>query len=132
MRILPGMVRLPDVSVILWESMPNGQRPAEKVPTITPDLAVEVLSESNTTGEMARKRKEYFFAGTRIVWEANPRTRTIDVYTTPDEKVTLTEDDTLDGGGVLPGLKLAVRDVFARVPRAKKPPAKKKLRRRNG
>jgi Uma2 family endonuclease len=132
MRILPKQVRLPDLSFIRWEKFPNRERPAEAIPSIAPDLAIEVLSESNTAGEMERKRKEYFFAGTQLVWEVDPRTRTVDVYTTPDEKVTFTEDDTLDGGEVLPGLKLPVRDVFARVPSVKKPPARKKPRRRNG
>jgi Uma2 family endonuclease len=128
LRIQPGMVRLPDVSVIRWERLPNRQRPSEKIPALTPDLAVEVLSESNTLGEMERKRREYFFAGTQVVWLVDPRTRTVAVFTSPEDSITLTEDDTLDGGDVLPGLKLSVRDVFARVPRPKKPAAKKKRR----
>lgn len=130
MRILPGQIRIPDISFIRWENLPNRQRLTENVPTITPTLAIEILSEGNTASEMTRKRKEYFFAGTQLVWEVDPRTRTIDVYTSPDEKVTFTEDDTLDGGNTLPGLNLAVREVFARVPRL--PTKGVAKRRRNG
>src|SRR4051812_31291501 len=39
-------VRLPDVSFVSRERLP---RPGEAIPTLAPDLAIEVLSESNTT-----------------------------------------------------------------------------------
>ena len=73
--------------------------------------------------------EEYFFAGVRVVWMVDRARRTVEVYTSPDQRVTLTESDTLDGGDVLPGLKLPVRDVFARVPKPKRPAAKQKRRR---
>jgi Uma2 family endonuclease len=127
LRLLPGLVRLPDVVFVRWGQYPNRQRPTEPIAGVYPDLAVEVLSKSNTRAEMKRKRKEYFLAGTRLVWEVDPVKRTIDVYMAPDKKTTLAEGDTLDGGAVLPGLALPVADVFARVPRpAKKAPRRKK------
>lgn len=116
MRLMPGLVLVPDVSFIRWDKLPNRRRPAEPVPDLVPDLAVEVLSEGNTAAEMARKRHDYFAAGVRLVWEVDPRSRTIRVYTAPDQSVTLTERDTLDGGDVLPGLHLSVQQVFARTP----------------
>jgi Uma2 family endonuclease len=126
MRILPAKVRMPDVSFVRWAKLPNRERPTEAIPSLVPDLAIEVLSESNTKGEMERKRKEFFFAGTQLVWQVDPRARTVEVFTSPDESVTLTEADTLDGGDVLPGLRLPVREVFKRVPKPKKPAGKKK------
>ena len=44
----------------------------QPIPDLVPDLAVEVLSPSNTKHEMATKLREYFAAGVRIVWYADP------------------------------------------------------------
>ncbi len=117
MRLLRKLVRLPDVTFVRWERYPDGERPVKPIPDMVPDLAVEVLSRSNTPREMQRKLKEYFLAGVSLVWLVDPDTRTVEVCTSPDERVTLVEDDTLDGGDVLPGLRLPVREVFARHPR---------------
>jgi Uma2 family endonuclease len=115
-RLLPGLARAPDVSFVNWEQLPNRQLPRDAVPGLYPDLAVEVLSKGNTRGEMARKRREYFLAGTRLVWQVNPLKRTVDVFTAPDAFITLTESDTLDGGDVLPGFTMPVRKLFVNVP----------------
>src|SRR5262249_21760666 len=116
MRLMPGLVRVPDVSFVGWEKLPGRQRPTEPVPDLVPDLAIEVLSEGNTRGELRRKLKDYFLSGVRVVWFLAPRRRTVGVFTAPDSSVAYSEDQVLDGGAVLPGLALAVRDVFARVP----------------
>jgi Uma2 family endonuclease len=110
-RLMAGLVRMPDVTFIRREKLSGGRPPTEAVPDLAPDLAVEVLSESNTRGEMTRKLKEYFLAGTTLVWLVDPRNRTV-VHTAPDVSRTLTEADTLDGGDVLPGLELPVRRIF--------------------
>ncbi|MGL4551572.1 MAG: Uma2 family endonuclease [Gemmataceae bacterium] len=127
-KLMSGLVRVPDLAFVRWAQYPDRQRPTEPVPELYPDLAVEVLSAGNTRGEMLRKRKEYFLAGTSLVWEVDPRRREIDVYTAPDARTTLTEADTLDGGTVLPGFRVSVADVFALVPRvpAPKPRRRKK------
>jgi Uma2 family endonuclease len=116
MRLMPKLVRLPDLSFVRWERNPNRQRPTKPIPDVVPDLAVEVLSESNTPGEMRRKLKEYFLAGVSLVWLVDPDTRTVVVCTSPDQRTTFTEEQTLDGGDVQPGLRLPVRAVFARHP----------------
>lgn len=125
MRIMPGMVRIPDVSFICWDRLPNRQRPARAIPDLVPDLAVEVISEGNTPAEMQIKLKEYFLAGVRLVWFVEPSDRTVEVFTAPDRSTLFSEKHTLEGGDVLPGLLLPVRDVFARVPRPRTPPGKK-------
>ena len=118
MRLMPGLARAPDVSFISWAQIPDRGTRRAPVPGLYPDLAVEVLSRGNTRAEMARKRKEYFLAGTRLVWQVNPRTRTVDVYTAPDRFTTLAESDALDGGDVLPGFTLPVRSLFVNLPPA--------------
>ena len=120
-RLRRGLVRLPDVSFVSWDQLPNRKIPEESVPDLYPDLAVEIFSRSNTRREMARKRREYFRAGCRLVWIVYPKTETIEVYTTPTGFETLDIDDIVNGGEVLPGLKLPVRKIFAPPPTSPKP-----------
>lgn len=113
MRLATGNVRLPDVAFIAKTSYPGGKRPTEAIPTLAPDLAVEVLSKSNTKAEMARKLREYFGSGTRLAWLVDPKTRSVRVYTSPTASTRLEGDATLDGGDVLPGFVLPLADLFA-------------------
>ena len=117
MRLWPGRVRIPDLAFIPWDRLPNRQRPTEPIPDISPDLAVEVLSAGNTPAEMRLKREDYFGANVQLVWEVDPRARTVTVYTGVDDDVVLNENDTLDGGSVLPGFTLPLRDLFAELDR---------------
>ena len=64
---------------------------------------MEVLCDSNMPKEMGRKLQEYFAAGTQLVWYVDPRTRTVDVYESPDSCQRLNAGETLTGGEVLPG-----------------------------
>jgi Uma2 family endonuclease len=80
-RLWVGRVRMPDVAFFSWDRMPNRRRPPQPIPTLAPDLAVEVLSSSNTPAEMRLKRQDYFTATVRLVWEVDPEARTVAVYT---------------------------------------------------
>lgn len=112
-RIAAGLVRVPDVAFFAWTSLPGGKRPRQPVPALAPDLAVEVLSKTNRRREIERKLREYFAAGTRLVWLIDPRTRTARVHTAPGRSTNVGPEGTLDGGDVLPGLALPLRDLFA-------------------
>jgi Uma2 family endonuclease len=112
-RLFPGLVRIPDVAFASWDRLPGRRIPDEPIPDVAPDLAVEVLSQSNTEAEMGRKLREYFAAGVRLAWLVDPETRTVQVYTAPDQCSLLRENDTLDGGAVLPGFTLALAGLFA-------------------
>jgi Uma2 family endonuclease len=117
MRLFPGLVRLPDVAFISWGRYPKKKRRRGEIPTVAPDLVVEVLSKGNTRKEMARKLEEYFKAGVRLVWYVDPSKRTVTAYTAVDRSTVLREDQTLDGGDVLPGFSLSIRDWFAEAER---------------
>lgn len=120
MRLFGGLVRIPDAAFVSWARIPSGRMPTEPVPHLVPDLAVEVLSPSNTVSEMERKRREYFQAGVRLVWIINADTRTVAVYTAPENPVVLNRADTLDGGDVLPGFALSLTEYFAELDRQAK------------
>ena len=117
MRLFPGLVRIPDAAFISWGRYPQKKRRRGEIPTVAPDLIVEVLSKDNTRGEMKRKLEEYFRAGVRLVWYVDPSKRTVRVYTALDRSTLLREDETLDGGDVLPGFALSIRDWFAEAER---------------
>src|SRR2546423_7521926 len=70
-------IRLPDVSFISLARLPKTREP---IPTLAPDLAVEVLSEGNTAAEMNQKLIEYFQSGTRLAWIIDPIARTAAIY----------------------------------------------------
>ena len=112
-----GPVRGPDVAFTSWDRLPGRRRSGQPIPRQAPDLAVEVLSPSNTRGEMARKRDEYFRAGVRLVWEVDPRARAVRVYTAADRSEDLAGDQTLTGGDVLPGFTLPLADLFGQLDR---------------
>lgn len=114
MRLAAGLVRIPDVSVVLWGRLPGRRIPTEPIPDLAPDLAVEVLSTSNTAGEMRRKIEEYFAARCRCVWLVDPRARTLSVYSSPQEHVQLSGDDVATASGVLPDFQLGVAELFRR------------------
>jgi Uma2 family endonuclease len=116
-RLMAGLVRIPDVAFTSWDRIPGRRRPTAPIPALVPDLAVEVLSISNTPAEMARKRLDYFTAGVRLVWEIDPDARIVSVYTDVDAVRVLTVADTLDGADVLPGFTLALCDLFAELDR---------------
>lgn len=114
LRYRAGLIRKPDVSFFSWRHFPSRKLPRTWSLKLAPDLAVEILSPSNTRREMERKRQECFAAGTRLVWEIDPRSRKVAVYTSPERCATIDEKGTLDGGKVLPGFKLRVKDLFKR------------------
>jgi hypothetical protein len=66
---------------------------------------------------MERKRRECFASGTILVWEVGPVLRLVRAYTGPDTFHVVNEDGTLEGEPVLPGFRLPLRDLFARVGR---------------
>ncbi|HTI51461.1 MAG TPA: Uma2 family endonuclease [Planctomycetaceae bacterium] len=112
LRLAPNLIRIPDVSFVSRERVPGGRRPKGPIAQIVPNLAVEILSESNTRKEMQRKLREYFKAGIELVWYVDPRSRTVEVFTSPAKSAVLKESQTLTGGRVLPGFKVKVRELF--------------------
>jgi Uma2 family endonuclease len=100
---------IPDVAYVSFARQPEPCYDAYN--PIAPDLAVEVLSPSNTGRELRRKIVNYLNAGT-TVWLADPDAETIEVYMPGKEALLLRKGDTLDGGALLLGFTLAVNEVF--------------------
>ena len=78
---------------------------------VPPDLAVEIISPSNTASDIAKKIQQLFDAGTELIWIVYPDLRAVAVHTL-DGAIMLNEDDTLRGGDILPGFVLPVSEIF--------------------
>ena len=102
----------PDVAIILRSRLPRGEMPRDPICPVAPDLAIEILSPGNTRKELARKLQTYFDSGVRIAWVVIPPKRLVRVYTSATDFSELGEDDTLDGGEILPGFRLSIREWF--------------------
>lgn len=114
MRLEIGQIRIPDVAFYAWSQFPDRLLPLEKILSATPDFSAEILSEGNTNKEMDRKRREFFGGGAKLMWFVDPEKRSVDVYTSVDQFTTLTENDTLAGGPVLPDFALSIKAWFER------------------
>lgn len=77
-----------------------------------PDLAVEVLSPSNTADGVRSKVADYLAAGARCVWVVDTGARTVTVYPSLLAPFVVGEKDVLDGGDVLPGFSVRVGEIF--------------------
>jgi len=108
----PDTVVVPDVAFVRWDSRPEGQSRSAKYGPVRPDLAVEVQSPSDEPKDMAEKRRLYARAGVPLLWWVDPAKRTVTVYRLGREPFVLTETDALDGGEVLPGLRIPVAEIF--------------------
>jgi Uma2 family endonuclease len=103
-------VRSPDAAVVLRSRL--AELPDSFVP-MAPDLAVEVLSPSDRMADALAKIAMYLQAGTPLVWLVNPATRTVVVFRSEMDPVTLGASDILDGRDVLPGFSVPVAEIFA-------------------
>lgn len=112
-RLGKGIVRAPDISFFTWKNATTEEEDRKNpIANKAPDLAIEVVSRSNTPKELARKRREYFKAGTTLVWQIYPKSQTVEVYRSPSRPRTLALADTLDGGELMPGLLIPLKTLF--------------------
>lgn len=106
----PATLRGPDVGVTLRprssEAEPGGWIRG------APDVAVEVLSPSDTATAMHRKTSDYLEAGARLVWLVDPALRTVTIHRPDGSARVLREDETLEGEDVLDGFAVRVGEIF--------------------
>jgi Uma2 family endonuclease len=112
LRISPGLIRMPDLSFISWDKLPGRKVPLKPVWDLYLDLAIEIVSLSNTPAEIRRKLDEYFQSGVRLAWVIDPRKRTARVYKSARRSALVREHQSLDGGDVLPGFSVRLAELF--------------------
>ncbi len=106
----PDLVRAPDVAFIAASRLAAADR--DKYFDGAPDLAVEVLSPSDTASGMQQKIREYLDSGTRLVWVVDPATRTVAAYLPSRDAHIYSGDETVPANDVLPGFSFRPSDLF--------------------
>lgn len=108
----PDTVRAPDVSFVSTHRLATATRRGPYL-VGAPDLAVEVVSPGDAWQEVAAKVAEYLAAGAQAVWVIDPRHQTVTTHLPGRRPTTLAREEILHGEPYLPGLSLAVADLFA-------------------
>ncbi len=108
----PPVVRVPDAAFVRAARLP-ADRDRSRSLRVVPDIVAEVISPNDRPGEVIAKVMLWLDAGAELVWPVDPGQKTVTVFDRDRAPRTLTIDHTLDGGEVLPGFKLPVRDIFA-------------------
>lgn len=103
LHILNGEKFIPDVCI-------NEATDADYL-TTPPLVAVEIRSDSQSRASQRRKARAYIEHGAKMVILTFPREQ-VEVYLPGRDPLVLTADDVIDGGEVLPGFTLSVRDVL--------------------
>jgi Uma2 family endonuclease len=112
LREEPLLLRVPDVAFVRTERLPANFDNGGFL-RVAPDLVVEILSPSDRITEVLAKIVMWLEAGVALLWLVDPAAETVTVYRPGELPQTLTREQTLDGGDVLPGFTLAVSAIFA-------------------
>ena len=113
---LPHTVRVPDASFVRADRLPaEGIGPG--LLEFAPDLAIEVLSPSESASELEEKLSDYAVAGVPLIWVVDPKRRTVRIMNLARPVRWLQESDTLDGEDVIPGFSCRVTDIFEGIAR---------------
>ena len=110
-RMISSNVRNPGISFTVKERVAN-QEVFNGFGPSSPDLCIEVISPSEEPADMARKVREYFASGARVVWQMFPETETIKVYTSPEDFTIYTAQNEIDCPDLLPGFRVTVAELF--------------------
>lgn len=105
----PPTVRAPDAAFVSKARVPV---PCPGFGRLAPDLAVEVISPSDTAERTQGRILDYLEAGTRVVWLVDPNHRSVTVYRSRSDIRLLGSEDELEGGEMLPGFRLPLSDLF--------------------
>ena len=106
--------RAPDVSFISKARVIEfGFKPStRKFFPAAPDLAVEVLSPSNTRAEIDARLKDFFASGTQLAWIIDPENECAEICHSPTDRKLIGSGGFLEGEVVLPGFRYPIADLF--------------------
>jgi Uma2 family endonuclease len=108
-----NLQRRPDVAYVSYARWPDDSVDSSAAWNVVPDLAIEVISPTNTADEVHRKLTEYLVSGVEAVWVIHADPGHVYVYDSARNGKLLERADTLDGGKVLPGFELPLETLFA-------------------
>ena len=107
----PDTVREPDIFFVSAEKLPLNVR-VQGYLDVVPELVVEIVSPSDSPTEVDEKIRMWLDLGVSMALVVRPANRTIVIRRPGIPAVTLSGEDTLDGGDVLPGFSLPLSEIF--------------------
>lgn len=107
----PDVVRAPDVFFVRAERLPPGELP-ETFADFAPDMAVEVVSPSETANEIREKVQDYLATGTALVVVIYPKMRELVAHTPDGLARTYRSGEIFTAPDVLPGFSCVVAELF--------------------
>lgn len=109
-------VPVPDLTYISYQRLPAEMMEDEACP-VPPELAIEIISQGQTFGQMTEKATDYLAAGVLRVWVVDPQARSITVFY-PDAPPKTYKKDAVITDALFEGLELTPQQVFgeARLP----------------
>jgi len=102
----------PDVAIVRTEALASMPRYRGGL-LGCPDIAIEVISDSERTGDVEDKTRLYLDSGAKAVWNIFPRSKTVTVWRAEGRASILSPGEFLEAEGILPGLRIAVASLFA-------------------
>jgi Uma2 family endonuclease len=113
LTVATGRKRRPDVAFVSFDRWPLTRRiPRTEAWEVVPNLAVEVVSRSDSVDYIVDKVAEYFHAGVKHVWVVFPSQEQVYVYDSPSSVRILTRTDELSGDPILPHFRLPLVELF--------------------
>jgi Uma2 family endonuclease len=107
----PDTVREPDVAYFSAETLPLDVK-VRGYYEVVPDLVVEIVSPNDSPAYIAERVAMWHSHGVPLVWAVYPVARTVAAHPLNGTTLIYTEDDTIDGGTVLPEFQCPVRDIL--------------------
>jgi Uma2 family endonuclease len=113
LTVATGRKRRPDVAFVSFDRWPLTRRiPRTEAWEVVPNLAVEVVSRTDSVDYIVDKIAEYFQAGVERVWVVFPSQEQVYVYDSPTSVRILTRTDELSGDPILPHFRLHLAELF--------------------
>jgi Uma2 family endonuclease len=104
--------RAPDISFVGKDRLRGLKRKEAKFFHGAPDLAVEILSPSNTRREVDERLRDYFSSGTKLAWVIDPDRELIEICRSTTQRRLLGPGGSLEGEELLPGFQYPIADLF--------------------
>jgi Uma2 family endonuclease len=113
LTVTAGRKRRPDVAFVSFDRWPQQRRiPRADAWEVVPNLAVEVVSRTDSVDALVDKVTEYFHAGVERVWVVLPSQEQVYVYDSPTSVRILTRTDELSGDPIVPNFRLPLMELF--------------------
>lgn len=106
-----GNLRAPDISFVSAARLKDN--PLTSFFKGAPDLAVEVLSPSNSRREIEERLRDFFASGTKLAWVIDPDQEIAEIIKSLSDRRIIGSNGVLDGENVLVGFKVSLSDLFA-------------------